>query len=107
MWSCDREKRKSVIATGLDDVKARGAEKLGYGQVSLEDLRLVLESDGTEVEEDEYFQTALKDTVFMLLREDERWLPPGVEALKAGQYLSMHALLKLCQESWPKAYFFV
>lgn len=84
VWSCDREKRKSVIAGGLDDVKAKGAEKLGYTEINLNELRLVLESDGTEVEDDDYFQTAIKDTVFLLLKEDERWLPPGVEALKAG-----------------------
>lgn len=74
-----------MVAQSLLEFKLRGAEKLGYDNVS--DLRVVLECDGTEVEDDTYFQTAEKDTIFLLLKSGERWLPPGVEALKAGQTL--------------------
>lgn len=49
------------------------------------DVKIVLESDGTEVEDDIYFQTIDRDTVFLLLNPGERWLPPGVEALRAGK----------------------
>ena len=93
IWSCNREIRKSVVAKSLLEFKVRSAEKLGYDNVS--ELKVVLESDGTEVEDDTYFQTAEKDTIFLLLKSGERWLPPGVEALKAGNYsnhfkLSVH-----------------
>lgn len=84
MWSCNREARKSVVATSFVEFKIRGAEKLGYVD-DICTLKVVLESDGTEVEDDHYFQTAEKDTIFLLLRSGERWLPPGVEALKAGK----------------------
>ena len=84
MWSCNREIRKSVVASSLLEFKLRGAEKLDIEIVSSADLKVVLESDGTEVEDDSYFQTAEKDTIFLLLKADEKWLPPGVQALKAG-----------------------
>ena len=61
----------------------RGAEKLGYSD-NVSDLKVVLEADGTEVEDDGYFQTAEKDTIFILLRPEESWLPLGVEALKTA-----------------------
>ena len=82
VWSCNREIRKSIVASSLFEIKIRGAEKLGYDDVS--ELRLVLESDGTEVEDDSYFQTAEKDTIFLLLKPDEHWLPRSVEALRSG-----------------------
>lgn len=49
-------------------------------------LRVVFENDGTEVEDDSYFQSAEKDTIFLLLRDDENWLPPGMDALKSGNF---------------------
>lgn len=37
------------------------------------------------MEDDIYFQTIDRDTIFLLLCPGERWLPPGVEALRAGK----------------------
>ncbi|XP_022254676.1 uncharacterized protein LOC106470363 [Limulus polyphemus] len=59
-----------------------GGEKLGYPPHT--QLRVVLECDGTEVEDETYFQTVDKDTVFLLLRPNEHWLPPSVETLRAA-----------------------
>ncbi|RWS28107.1 uncharacterized protein B4U80_02344 [Leptotrombidium deliense] len=84
VWSHDREQRKSVIATSLVDLKLRAAEKLGYGICDPSSVKIVLESDGTEIEEEAYFQTSEKDTTFLLLKNNEKWLPGGVEALKAA-----------------------
>jgi len=56
---------------------------LGYLD-NVSDLRVVVEADGTEIEDDGYFQTAEKDTIFILLRPNESWLPLGVEALKTA-----------------------
>ncbi|XP_013787257.1 uncharacterized protein LOC106471214 [Limulus polyphemus] len=82
VWSCNRETRKAVVATSLSDLKAKGGEKLGYNNSSK--LRVVLESDGTEVEDENYFKTVDKDTVFILLRPGERWFPPSMETLRAA-----------------------
>ena len=74
-----------MVASSLLELKLRGAEKLGYENANISELRIILEDDGTEIEDDSYFQTAEQDTIFLLLRESEKWLPPGVEALKAGK----------------------
>lgn len=81
VWSCDRQTRKAVVVTTLQDLKQRGGERLGYSGSA--DVTVVLEIDGTEVEDENYFQTLVKDTIFLLLRPNEKWLPPGVEALRA------------------------
>lgn len=84
VWSSDRQKRKSITAANLSEFKTRAAEKLGYEEYTR--VRVVLESDGTEVEDDCYFQSAEKDTVFLLLRDSECWQPPGLDAFKAGMF---------------------
>lgn len=81
VWTCDRQTRKAVMASNLRELKERGSARLGFPG---SDVRIVLESDGTEVEDDIYFQTIDRDTIFLLLCPGERWLPPGVEALRAG-----------------------
>lgn len=82
VWSCDRQTRKCVVASSLDELRTKGAAKLGYNNPF--DLKIVLEIDGTEVEDENYFQRAERDTVFLMLQPNEKWLPPGVEALRAG-----------------------
>lgn len=74
-----------MVASSLLELKLRGAEKLACDEsCNVSDIRVVLESDGTEVEDDGYFQTAEKDTIFILLQPGESWLPLGVEALKTA-----------------------
>lgn len=60
-----------------------GGERLGFS--GLTEVMAVLECDGTEVDDEGYFYTLVRDTVFLLLRPGEKWLPPGVEALRAGK----------------------
>lgn len=84
VWSADRQTRKSITASNLTELKFRSAEKLSYDQYNLSNLRVVLENDGTEVEDEQYFQSAERDTIFLLLRDDEQWLPPGFDALKTA-----------------------
>ena len=42
-----------------------------------ESVRIVLETDGTQVEDGEYFQTLPENTIFIVLRSGEAWAPPG------------------------------
>lgn len=88
-------KRKSIIASNLEELKQRGAEKLGLIDIDRNRLKLVLENDGTEVEDESYFQSLEIDTVFILLRDDECWLPPGLEAFKSGNYFLISHMKKL------------
>lgn len=50
-----------------------------------EPVRLVLESDGTQVEDGDYWRTLPPNTVLLLLRPGERWYPTGVDVIKAGE----------------------
>ncbi|KAF4519280.1 hypothetical protein B566_EDAN002170 [Ephemera danica] len=49
-----------------------------------EPVRLLLESDGTQVEDGEYFRTLPNNTVLLLLRPGERWYPAGVDVIRAA-----------------------
>lgn len=57
------------------------------GVPASEAVRLVLESDGTQVEDGEYFRTLANNTILLLLRQGERWYPTGVDVIKAGKIL--------------------
>ncbi|XP_023228463.1 uncharacterized protein LOC111628848 [Centruroides sculpturatus] len=70
------------MAASLKELKEKGGDKLGYSTWS--DLKVVIESDGTEVEDDNYLHVVERDTVLQLLCPEETWLPPGVEALRAA-----------------------
>lgn len=62
-----------------------GKDKLGVP--ASEPVRLVLESDGTQVEDGEYFRTLANNSVLLLLRQGERWFPTGVDVIKAGKLM--------------------
>lgn len=52
-----------------------------------EPVRLVLEADGTQVEDGEYFRTLPNNTVILLLRQGERWYPTGVDVIRTGTFI--------------------
>lgn len=60
-----------------------GKDKLGVA--AAEPVRIVLECDGTQIEDGEYFRTLANNTVLLLLRQGERWFPIGVDVIKAGK----------------------
>nr|XP_023011662.1 uncharacterized protein LOC111501960 isoform X1 [Leptinotarsa decemlineata] len=81
LWDGRRNVRKGLVVGSLEELVQRGRDKLG---VSIgEPVRLVLESDGTQVEDGEYFRTLPANTILLLLRPGERWLPAGVDVIKA------------------------
>ncbi|VEN56796.1 unnamed protein product, partial [Callosobruchus maculatus] len=81
LWDGRRSVRKGLVVGSLEELVQRGRDKLG---VSVgEPVRLVLESDGTQVEDGEYFRTLPANTILLLLRPGERWLPAGVDVIKA------------------------
>ncbi|NP_001108342.1 cell death activator CIDE-B [Bombyx mori] len=71
---CDvnREKKKGIVAMSLEDLLIKVPEKLGMPS---ENLTVVLESDGTEVDDEEYFSTLDPDTSLMILHGNEKWVP--------------------------------
>lgn len=68
-----REKKFGVVACSLHDLVNRACEKLNLSG----NIKVVLEQDGTEVDEEEYFSTLEKNTILMLLTPDQNWAPPG------------------------------
>jgi hypothetical protein len=51
-------------------------EKLNYP--TDKSVYVVLEEDGTEVDEEEYFQTLPENTLLMLLHVGDKWSPFGL-----------------------------
>ena len=52
-----------------------------------EPVRIVLESDGTQGEDGEYFQTLPENTIFIVLRPGEAWAPAGEDIVTQGKNL--------------------
>jgi len=73
----------NTITPTLGQPLLSGKEKLGVPQN--ENVSLVLESDGTQVEDGEYFKTLGNNTILLLLRHGERWCPTGVDIIRAGR----------------------
>jgi hypothetical protein len=55
------------------------------GLSNVEPVRVVLETDGTEVDDREYFQTLPENSIFLFLRSGEIWRPEGTDAVRSGQ----------------------
>ncbi|OAD61987.1 hypothetical protein WN48_06757 [Eufriesea mexicana] len=87
-WSSVGRERRAwgeVVAgelVGRRRAEGEGKEKLGVPQN--ENVSVVLESDGTQVEDGEYFKTLANNTILLLLRHGERWCPTGVDIIRAG-----------------------
>ncbi|XP_075950840.1 DNA fragmentation factor subunit alpha [Anarhichas minor] len=68
-----RQKSYGVAVPSLDDLKMKGSEFLGFSPG--EPVTVVLENDGTIVEDQAYFLCLPLNTKFMLLHEKETWSP--------------------------------
>ncbi|XP_049959030.1 uncharacterized protein LOC126475304 isoform X1 [Schistocerca serialis cubense] len=82
IWDSWRNIRKGLVVSSFEELIVRGREKLGLPVG--EPVRLVLEADGTQVEDGEYFRTLPNNTVLLLLRQGERWYPSGVDVIRAA-----------------------
>ncbi|KAJ8927820.1 hypothetical protein NQ314_019702 [Rhamnusium bicolor] len=71
--NASREIRKGVVASSLEDLTSKVLEKLNIGG----DITVVLETDGTEIDDEEYFGTLDPNTSLMVLTSDQSWLPPS------------------------------
>ncbi|EFN85650.1 Cell death activator CIDE-B [Harpegnathos saltator] len=82
IWDSWRNVRKGLVVSNFEELIVRGKEKLGVPQN--ENVSLVLESDGTQVEDGDYFKTLGNNTILLLLRHGERWCPTGVDIIRAA-----------------------
>lgn len=67
-----REIRKGVVATSLQDLTLKVVEKLPLDDA----VTVVLEQDGTEIDDEDYFATLEPHTSLMVLTGDQKWSPP-------------------------------
>ncbi|XP_078110876.1 DNA fragmentation factor subunit alpha [Sander vitreus] len=68
-----RQKSYGLVVPSLDDLKIKGCEFLGFSPG--EPVTVVLEDDGTIVQDQAYFLCLPPNTKFMLLHENETWSP--------------------------------
>lgn len=80
------------MVSSFEELLVRGKDKLGLS--ASESVRVVLECDGTQIEDGEYFRTLANNTVLLLLRQGERWYPTGVDVIKAGKWLKVEGYLR-------------
>ncbi|BFZ22900.1 hypothetical protein BsWGS_25939 [Bradybaena similaris] len=77
VWNSDRSQKKSVTASSLKELIEKGCSKLCL--TSTTQLRVVLEEDGTLVDEEEYFSLLDRNTTFLFLQNNECWRPGEIE----------------------------
>ena len=70
-----RQIRKGIVAKSLIDLRQKAMEKFGYAED--QEVYLVLEEDGTELDDEEYFQSLPDNTRLMLLLLPDIWSPVG------------------------------
>ena len=70
-----RQLRKGIVAKSLKDLIEKSIDKLGYDEKKA--VYVVLEDDGTEVDDEEYFQSLPDNTSLMLLHLHDIWSPDG------------------------------
>ncbi|KAM8863615.1 DNA fragmentation factor subunit alpha [Spinachia spinachia] len=68
-----RQKSYGVAVPSLEELKLKGTEFLGFSPA--QPVTVVLDVDGTIVEDEAYFLCLPSDTKFMLLHERETWSP--------------------------------
>ncbi|XP_050309215.1 DNA fragmentation factor subunit alpha-like [Anthonomus grandis grandis] len=69
-----REIRKGIVACSLEDLTSKVRDKLDL--VSDNNFTVVLEADGTEIDDEEYFATLDPNTSLMVLTSNQKWSPP-------------------------------
>lgn len=73
MCNFTRQKSYGLAVPSLDELKVKGCEFLGFNPC--DPVTVVLEDDGTIVEDEAYFLCLPINTKFMLLHEKEIWSP--------------------------------
>lgn len=69
-----RQESYGVVAPSLSQLKDKGSKALGFSAAT--SLSLVLDDDGTIVQDEAYFSCLPPNTKFMFLQENEKWIPP-------------------------------
>lgn len=66
----DRTRTTGIVAESLQELKERASSKLGAIAAN---CRVFLDSDGTEIDEEEYFSFLEDQTKLMIVSDGEEW----------------------------------
>lgn len=61
---------KGVVAATLDEVKSKASEKFGKADIP----NIHLDSDGTEIDDEDYFQTLEPNAELIAVFSGEQWI---------------------------------
>ncbi|XP_037033756.1 DNA fragmentation factor subunit alpha [Bradysia coprophila] len=67
-----RNVKKSLVASSLEEIKTKSAEKFG----KTEPPTIHLDSDGTEIDDEDYFQTLESNAELIAVFPGEQWMDP-------------------------------
>ena len=110
MWNANRNVRKALVVGTYEEFLRKGSDQIiiicfynlvASGREKLcvnvgESVRIVLETDGTQVEDGEYFQTLPENTIFIVLRSGEAWAPPGeTDIVSQGDIQFTESIIKV------------
>ena len=73
----ERNVKKGIVCDTLEELKRISCERFSLS----DDCRLFLESDGTEVDNNEYLQFLPPQTLFMVTDVDGQWVKNETESL--------------------------
>lgn len=69
-----RNIKKAVVAASLDEIRAKSAEKFGKSADAADLPNIHLDSDGTEVDDEDYFQTLEANAELIAVFPGEQWM---------------------------------
>lgn len=65
-----RQIKKAVVASNLEELQKKSSEKFGKTEVP----QIHLDSDGTEIDDEDYFQTLEPNTELIAVFSGEQWI---------------------------------
>ncbi|GAB1598371.1 DNA fragmentation factor subunit alpha-like [Argonauta hians] len=72
VWNSEHNIQKDVTAENLQDLLYKVTVEFDIGSA---DIKLVLEEDGTEVDDEDYFKFISSGTIFQILSQFQIWKP--------------------------------
>ncbi|CAI9723996.1 DNA fragmentation factor subunit alpha-like [Octopus vulgaris] len=84
VWNTQHNVQKEVKAESLEDLLIKA--KAEFGIDSTTEVKLVLDEDGTEVDDEDYFQFVSSDTTLQILLSFQSWSP--IHLLRASYDVS-------------------
>lgn len=72
----NRQIKKAVVASNLDELQRKSSEKFGKSELP----QIHLDSDGTEIDDEDYFQTLEPNTDLIAVFSGERWIDVSLNA---------------------------